>query len=968
MMRARSKIIFTLILMQLLVGCSVKKNTPINRRWHAFTAHYNTLYNGQVAFEEGEEAQIKGNKDDYTRFLPMYECQNKATQSLGSGNYDTSIEKAQKAIKRHSIKRKPVAGNRNKRLTPEEKEFRARKEFNPYLWRAWFMMAEAQFRKGEFIEASATWNYILRLYATQPRITQVARARLARCYVALEWPYDAEDVLRRMGRDSLTFKASRERTNTEAAYYLLTEQYDEAVPRLEHVVKHTKGRIRRARLNFLLGQLYNHQGEKQKAYKALSKVIAANPPYEMSFAARVLQTEVMGKDKYKQMIRRLRRMAKDENNVNYLDQIYYAIGNIYLSLPDTVNCLASWEKGVEESSGGGPAKATLLLKLSNMYWGKEDYINAARTYQECASILSKELKEYKQVEERSKALQPLAPHLEAVKLQDSLQALAKLPEAEYLAAIDRVIEALKKKEKEEAKKQAQAEDRAESQQRRQTMAATAAAQTRVSGQTGAWYFYNPTTVNAGKSAFRKQWGARKNEDNWRRTNKTILGDSEFEEYDYTSEDSLNVPSDSIAVAGEEEIDPDQALKDSLANDPHQREYYLRQIPFTEEQLEASNVLLADGLYGAGVLEQENIENFPLAKRTLERLIVTFPNYEKMADVYYHMFLICGRLGLWFEAQEYRRHLMEEFPDNENAVALANPLYEQIAKDGKHMEDSLYQKSFADYMASRYDEVGRTYEQHVKNFPEGPHRARMMFVQAMSLLYSGDRSGFLAMLKELIQKYSQEEISELAAQIVKGVQNGRLLQGGPWDASGLWARRMRDFGEGDSTEVKTLTEERIANYAFVLAYEKGSLDEDQLLFEVARYNFSNFMVRNFELEISDIGGISMLVVKGFLNYDEVHAYAQQLYSDRHMAIVLEGIRSLLIAEDNLKLLGVDYSFDDYETFYEEKIQPIEVPEGLNIDENQEIENIDPEDVPEGYGTDGESATEEIIEEDDFPFGF
>jgi hypothetical protein len=113
---------------------------------------------------------------------------------------------------------------------------------------------------------------------------------------------------------------------------------------------------------------------------------------------------------------------------------------------------------------------------------------------------------------------------------------------------------------------------------------------------------------------------------------------------------------------------------------------------------------------------------------------------------------------------------------------------------------------------------------------------------------------------------------------------------------------------------------------------------------------------------------MLVVKGFLSYDEVHAYAQQLYGDRHMATVLEGIRSLLIAEDNLKLLGVDYSFDDYETFYEEKIQPIKVTEELNIDENQEIEDIDPEDVPEGYGTNGEDSTEEVIEEDDFPFGF
>ena len=303
------------------------------------------------------------------------------------------------------------------------------------------------------------------------------------------------------------------------------------------------------------------------------------------------------------------------------------------------------------------------------------------------------------------------------------------------------------------------------------------------------------------------------------------------------------------------------------------------------------------------------------------------------------------------------------------MALSNPLYEQIARRGRHMEDSLYQNTYAAYMDNRYDDVGRNYEKHTQNFPEGAHRARMMFVQAMSLLYSGDRSGFLSLLKELIQKYSKEEISEMAAQIVKGVQNGRLLQGGPWDASGIWGRRFRDFGEGsDSTEVKVLTEERVTNYAFVLAYEKGSLDEDQLLFEVARYNFSNFMVRNFELEISDVGGISMLAVKGFLSYDEVHAYAQMLYSDEHMATVLEGIRSLLIAEDNLKLLGVDYSFDDYETFYEEKIQPIEVPKELNIDENQELEDIDPEDVPEGYGTGTEAAPEEEVEEDDFPFGF
>lgn len=946
-----------------LTSCSTKKNTPLTRFWHSFTAKYNTMYNGQVAFETGVDAQMSGHKDDYTQMLPMYECQKKETQSLGASNYETAILKSEKAIKVHSIKRRPTM-NPNKRKTEKQKEFAKRKEFNPYLWRAWFLLAESQFRKGEFIEASATWNYIIRLYATQPNIVQVARARLARCYIALEWPYDAEDVIRRIGRDSLSYGAAKEKTETEAAYYVLTGEYDKAIPLLQKTIKNTRGRLHRARLNYLLGQLYRETGNTEMAYKSLAKVVRANPPYEMAFNARVLQTEVMGKGKYKQMIRRLKRMARDENNKDFLDQIYYAIGNIYLTVPDSANCIASWEKGVEESTQGGPAKAMLLLKLSNLYWDKEDYINAARTYALCVSILNKENDEYKETERRSKALQPLAPHLEAVKLQDSLQALAKLPEAEYLAAIDRVIEALKKKEKEEAKRAAQAEDRAETQANRQNLAAAAASQTRTGGTTrGAWYFYNATTVMSGKQQFRKIWGERKNEDNWRRSNKTILAGDEFDEY---ATDSVSMDDDAVQ---DEALDPDQALKDSLANDPHRREYYLKQIPFTEEQLELSNVTIQDGLYNGGILLQESVENFPMAKRTLERLMRMNPDYENMPNVYYHMFLLCGRMGLWDEADGYRQKLIETFPESEQAKRLANPNYERLARDGKHLEDSLYQASFKHYMANEYADVHRNYEEHTRDFAEGPHRARMMFVEAMSLLYSGDRAGFLSLLKEVVQKYSKEEISELAALIVKGVQDGRLLQDGPWDATGIWGRRSRDFGEGGADSIPELTEERLTNYAFVLAYPTGSLDEDQLLFEVARYNFTAFMVRNFELEISDLAGVSMLAVRGFLNYDEVHAYAQKLYGDEHMRKVLDGIRSILIAEDNLKLLGVDYSFDDYENFFEEKIRPMEIPADLDIDENQQIDDIDPEDVPEGYGGTGAAEEEEeVVDEDDFPFGF
>ena len=156
-------------------SCSTKHNTPMTRAWHSFAAHYNTLYNGQMAYLDGLEAQQKGHKDDYTQLLPMYISTRKATATLGKSNFETAITKCEKAIKLHSIKKKPVQkGNRS--LTPKEKEFRARKEFNPYLRHAWLMMGKAQFQQGNFFEAASTFSYVARLYATQPEVSSVARA------------------------------------------------------------------------------------------------------------------------------------------------------------------------------------------------------------------------------------------------------------------------------------------------------------------------------------------------------------------------------------------------------------------------------------------------------------------------------------------------------------------------------------------------------------------------------------------------------------------------------------------------------------------------------------------------------------------------------------------------------------------------------------------------------------------------
>ena len=106
---------------------------------------------------------------------------------------------------------------------------------------------------------------------------------------------------------------------------------------------------------------------------------------------------------------------------------------------------------------------------------------------------------------------------------------------------------------------------------------------------------------------------------------------------------------------------------------------------------------------------------------------------------------------------------------------------------------------------------------------------------------------MELLKQVVEKYPKSEVSEMAGMIVKGVQEGRPLYGGKFDLGDVWSRRDITLADRlHSTD--TLSAERNTDFLFIIAYEADSVNENQLLFELARYNFTNFMVRNFDLQI------------------------------------------------------------------------------------------------------------------------
>ena len=572
----------------ILTGCSTQKNTAQSRWWHAFNAKYNTYYNGTLAYIDGSLEKETGNKDNYTEQIPLYTVSNKNSREIGKANFDRAIEKREKAIHQHSIKRRPE-WTKNRRKTAKDIEWLSRREYNPFLWKAWMLMGRSQFYQGDFESAAATFSYMSRLYATQPAIYGKARAWLAKCYIEQNWNYDAEDVIRNMLRDSIHWRAQKEWDYTFADYYIHTGNAEQAIPYLRKVISHEMRRKQKAREWYLMGQLQATIGNKKEAYKAFRHVIRQNPPYELAFNARIAMTEVMAKDNAGKMISRLKRMAASDNNKEYQDQIYYAIGNIHLSRKDTLQAITAYEKGNQKSTRNGIEKGVLLLHLGDLYWTKEKFSDARRCYGEAIGLLDKDRKDYQQLANRSKVLDELVPYTDAVQLQDSLQQLARMSEKERNAAINRVIDALKKKEKEERNRKAEEEAESTLRQDGGNFANNNfannnspqknnenSANTPANGQ---WYFYSPLTISQGKAQFQKLWGKRDNVDNWQRINKTVVANAAG------AEEMTDEQRDSLAQAAEQE----ELLKqtsDSAVNDPHRREYYLAQIPFTPEQLAA----------------------------------------------------------------------------------------------------------------------------------------------------------------------------------------------------------------------------------------------------------------------------------------------------------------------------------------------------------------------------------------------
>ena len=877
-----------------LMSCSTKKNTGLSRTYHQMQTKYNIYHNGAISFQEGEEAIMEANKDDFSSILNLYPISNHETTTAATAQMDRTIEKCRKCIKLHSIKARPKINYDKKRNNPKYAAWLEQEEFNNQLGNAWMMLAMAEFHKGEFLGSISTFNYITRHYSNDADMVARCQLWIARAYAELGWLYEAEDVLNKVQVDNLSRKNAPLYAAVNADIMLKTKQYKEAIPFIKIAIPNEKKNMYRPRFQFVLGQLYQMLGEKTLAIQAYEKLLKMQPSNEMDFNARLRIAQLNPSNK--EAIKQLTQMAKLDKNKDLLDQIYGTIGHIYLAQKDTTKAIEYYNKAIESSTQNGLEKANILVIAGDLYYQQRDYIKASPCYKEATQILSAESEQYARIQRRSETLDELVVEYSVVQLQDSLQALAQLSPEQQRTVADSIVARLIRAEQLALEKEEQAAREAANNSGTRSVNTS----NMIGGaQSRDWYFYNPQLLRSGQQTFRSQWGNRTLEDNWRRLSKATTS-SELAELDPSNIDSIS-------------NNTDTSTHTTTVTDIHNPEYYLQQIPKTTAEIEQSNQLIANALYNMVYIYRDRVGDQELSDQTFQEFCRRFPQHQLLVDLYYMQYLTALKTNNTTQAEEYRLAIIQLFPNSNEAFIVSQPNYFDKLRRMSQEQDSLYALTYNAYCQSQFELVKTNKIYAETNYPLSPLMPRFMFLNAIATAKTEGQNAFITQLQDMVSKYPDNELAAMAKDMLALMGQGAESQDG--EMASLQSKRHidnNDFNE-DSIEIQFDATSNTPSLVLLLI-QQDEKQLNQLLYDIALFNFSQFMIKDFDLNqvLNFSNTQSAISISGFEKMEEAQWYIDLLYKNPeiYQQITNNNIQIIKITTTNYDLIGKQFTIEDY----------------------------------------------------------
>ena len=862
--------IILLVIATAFSSCSTKKNTATRRAFHNLTAHYNPYWNGYEAYKQGLRDLDNQIKTDYTKILPVKEYGTlQQVQSINM-HLDRAIEKASKVAQKHSM-------------------FFERREHVKRVKDSYMLIGKSYFYKQDYFNARQTFEFVARQYERQPiRFeAQLWQARTAIKMREFERSITLiEGLQNQVRRQDFPRNLHREIPVVFAEHYMGQENYQAAKPHLRKAAELSRDKNFRARMYFILGQIHQMEENYTEASRFYAMVIKEKPDYEMTFNARINRAQSFDarSGNSREITSELNKLLRDSKNQNYHDQIYYALATVALRENNDSAAFRLLRRSVASSVENDFQKTLSARKLADLYFQIPNYKEAYAYYDTTMQAMQYDHPDYNQLDRKTRTLRELVGHMNTIQTQDSLQRLAAMPEADRNKIIDQLIAEHKAEQdriKEEEQQMAMA-DRSFTPMPGRDPSRGMLQQ--VTG--GGWYFYNPQAVSFGFSDFTRKWGRRKLEDNWRLSDKRV----------YTFDVADMQVSDADTLGSKE---------DAKANDPMNRDTYLRNIPTTPEQMEASNRLIADAMYQLAYVFREGFRDYPRSSEGFEAFLSRFPGHTRDLDALYHLYTLYTLMGNASEAGRHKNTIIQKYPDSEYAAILSDPDYFTKQEQEKRRVAALYEDAFNAYKSQQYRMVVIYSNEAERTYPDSPLLPKFAFLRTLSKGSMHNQDTLINELKVFIAGYPSSDLVPMAQDIL-----------GTFGIEGFVDEESQMDKKKEEPSIYSFSAND--NHFFVMIVNHNRINVD-----ATRVRISDYNSRNYNLDKLTVNAVlidddhQMISVSNFRGRDRAMAYYHAISASDYVfePQLRRDARYFAISSDNYPVFYRDKDVEKYMRFFE-----------------------------------------------------
>lgn len=703
---------------------------------------------------------------------------------------------------------------------------------------------------------------------------------LARTYIETRRYTAAEYAFERLIETPGLSKDIESRIPVARAHlFLQTKEYEKAALELESAIELEGNRNKRARYAFILAQLNELKNDDAGAYEAYRKARKFSTKYELEFNANLNELKLSyrkGQISQKKALNKLDGYLEDGKNREFQDQIYFTQAQIKLDGGDLAGAKADFESSIGSGGGNKNVKLEAYYKLAEVLFNEGLYSESKANYDNAIKLMNKGDERYKDTERIAKSLNEIALNIKTVKLQDSLIILSKLPEDELKELAEKII-------KERKALAAESGEPEKPNQRKSNIFAT----NRSNGGRSKFFAYNPISINQGKVEFKRTWGDRTLEDNWRRSLRSNAN-QEVEDLEFGNDDEV----------AEDEV-TDEEIRELL-----------RDIPKTDAQLATANIRIENALFQLGVLFRERVEDYQKSIQVLERLVKDYPQYKKRDEALFYLYLSYLDVENGPEANRVKALLVSEYPDSKFAKLANDPNYAQTLIANEDSIEKYYESTFALFEEGKYNEVIDRVAQKDKLYKkQKTYSAKFAMLNAMSLGNVKGKTDYIEALQRLTRSYPKTPEEVKANEILKFLK-------GDQDAFNeiIYEEAVQAFEDQPDK----------LHYVFVVTYDLSQSEFDRAKIDILNYNkkfhrFDNLQISNISL--SQENNSRIILIRSFDDKEKSMKYFDGVEKNKELFIKSENVGYDIFptTQKNYREVIKQKTVTNYRLFFSEEYQ-------------------------------------------------